>query len=359
MDKKGITELRKMFKADGYALEGISMCYVNENKEKTVFKPRAFLTLADEEEYKYLEILKKLISGSFDKNLWNLDFPLAEENEDGSQKLLYDVLKNGRNDEALLEKMYDSIIEHFNAESMERFAIITVFGAYDIPGKSSDNSYMDDASDNVYKFIMTALCPIAMRKGELGYKTQEQVFGQLERDLIVKAPVSGFLFPAFNDRTADIHQVLFYTKKMDTFMQDFQESFFRVTAKMSDEEQKDLFNNAISAAFNDELDINIIAGVKEQLEKYDSDISSKELTYILKEAGADDDGIKKATELVADKYIASSNIDLTKKIVLTTSDTDVKFAPHVLDNIEVKTVENRKYLVIPVDSVDINGLRIK
>ena len=148
MDKKGIKELKKMFAADGYAISDIGMCYVDENKEKTVVPVRLF-NLPEDEMHKYLAIFKKVLSGSFDKNLWNVDFPLSSEDEGGCQNLLFNCMKEYKGEEPLTNELYDRIIGTYLPASQERYCIITAFGAYDIPGKSSDNMDIEFVYDYV------------------------------------------------------------------------------------------------------------------------------------------------------------------------------------------------------------------
>ncbi|HCE77367.1 MAG TPA: DUF4317 domain-containing protein, partial [Lachnospiraceae bacterium] len=47
--------------------------------EKIATMKEAFLSLPEEEMFKYSDILKKTLSGSVGKNLLNLEFPLKEE----------------------------------------------------------------------------------------------------------------------------------------------------------------------------------------------------------------------------------------------------------------------------------------
>ena len=48
----------------------------------------AFLSLPEEEIYKYLDIFRKSLSGTLGKNLLNMEFPLEQEMGEGTQKSL-------------------------------------------------------------------------------------------------------------------------------------------------------------------------------------------------------------------------------------------------------------------------------
>ena len=88
MQKKEVTELANRFKKDKATFSKICGCYVDANKNKVSTYRSQFLTLEDEEYYKYLEIAKKSLSGKIGNNLIELDIPLKEEEVGGRQQIL-------------------------------------------------------------------------------------------------------------------------------------------------------------------------------------------------------------------------------------------------------------------------------
>ena len=81
MNKKEISEIKKLFTNERCCISRICGCYVDGNKNKiTTFKD-AFLSLPDEEIYKYFSIFRASLSGSIGKNLMNMEFPLETEME--------------------------------------------------------------------------------------------------------------------------------------------------------------------------------------------------------------------------------------------------------------------------------------
>ena len=148
MNKKEISELKKQFTPDNCTISRICGCYVDSKKEKRLEMRESFLSLSDEEMFKYFEIFKKTLSGTIGKNLLNLEFPLKAEAEGGEQEFLL-RLKNSRlTDDALVDECYDKIIEHYY--NTENYFIILVHAAYDVPGKAKDNTEMFDSSDGWY-----------------------------------------------------------------------------------------------------------------------------------------------------------------------------------------------------------------
>ena len=88
MNKKEIAEIKKQFTPANCAITRICGCYVDAEKNKKTKIKEAFLSLPEEETFKYFDIFKKTMSGRLGKNLMNLDFPLVQEKEGGTQEFL-------------------------------------------------------------------------------------------------------------------------------------------------------------------------------------------------------------------------------------------------------------------------------
>ena len=98
--------------------------------------------------------------------------------------MLFRSLKN----DALLEIFYELIGEKYHAQ--KPYAVRILHGSYDIPIKAKDKESLWE-SEEVYKFIICTFCP-------------------LHGDYEAGPPECGFLFPAFTDRSADVHGVMVY-----------------------------------------------------------------------------------------------------------------------------------------------------
>ena len=96
MNKKEISEIKKQFSPNNCAITRICGCYVDGEKNKKTELKEAFLSLSEEEMFKYVDIFRKTMSGTLGKNLMNMEFPMEEEtNDDGKQKFMM-KLPNGR-----------------------------------------------------------------------------------------------------------------------------------------------------------------------------------------------------------------------------------------------------------------------
>ena len=85
LDKKAIAEIRKLMTMNNCRIDKIRGCYVDENREIVTELKETFLALEESTVEKYCEIFRKTLGGKIGRNLFNLEFPLAEEEAGGKQ----------------------------------------------------------------------------------------------------------------------------------------------------------------------------------------------------------------------------------------------------------------------------------
>ena len=122
MNKKEILEIRKQFTPANCAITRICGCYVDHEKEKKMESKEAFLSLPEEEAFKYFDIFKKTLSGTVGKNILNMEFPIDAEMPGGTQEFLLKLRSSKLQDDMLLEEFYDKVIEAYDCAR-----IITLF----------------------------------------------------------------------------------------------------------------------------------------------------------------------------------------------------------------------------------------
>ena len=138
MDKKAIAEIRKLMTMNNCRIDKIRGCYVDENREIVTELRETFLALEESTVEKYCEIFRQTLGGKPGRNLFNLEFPLAEEEAGGKQDLLYRLQKSGLEDSTLVRAFFDRVIE--TAQFPDKYLILLAHGLYDIPGRTSDAS---------------------------------------------------------------------------------------------------------------------------------------------------------------------------------------------------------------------------
>ena len=249
MTKKDVLELKRRLKKNECTFTKLCGCYVNGEKNRILNLEETFLNLNEEEFYKYLEIAKKTLSGTVGNNILQLEFPLDEEKAGGKQQFLMGLRESKLKNEGLLESFYQLIIDNYDYAG--NYLILLFHDAYDVMTKTSDNLKLDE-SEEVYEYLLCAICPVTLTKAGLGYLEMENRIGPRNRDWVVNAPDTGFVFPAFSDRSTDIHSVMYYTKDTKEPHKEFMEFVLGCPPKETATEQKHAFQNIINNAVRDE-----------------------------------------------------------------------------------------------------------
>ena len=263
MIKAEINEIKKLYTPSNCSITRICGCYVDgEKNKKTEFK-EAFLSLPEEEIFKYFELLRKNLSGTLGKNLLNLEFSLASEEEGGCHDFLMRLRESKLKDDALLEEFYDRIINSY--EFVGNYLILLIHDTYDVPGKTTDGLTMEDASDTVFEYIMCCICPVALSKPGLSYNAEINEFHDRIRDWVVNMPETGFLFPSFNDRCTDIHSTLYYNKNSEEPHAEFVEGILGCTLPLSAGGQKETFQAIIEETLGEDCEYEVIKSIHENL----------------------------------------------------------------------------------------------
>ncbi len=261
MEKKEVLELKRRLKKETCTISKLAGCYVNSSKEKVVTFTDDFLSLSDDEIFKYLEIAGKTLSGTVGNNLLELAFP---EDEDAMQKSMM-ALKNSKlSDDAILDSFYDSVISSFSYTG--HYLILLFYDIYDVPKKTTDGMKLDE-SEEVYDYIICSICPVRLTKPGLGYIEDEKKIAPLIRDWIVDATDTGFIYPAFSERSTDIHHIMVYSKKPADPHKEFWEAALGCKSRYTAAEKKGAFSNMIISRVgpeNEDLD-DIMADVHEAI----------------------------------------------------------------------------------------------
>lgn len=262
MNRKDTLELKRRMKKGECTFTKMRGCYVDSHKEIIVNINETFLNLADDEFYKYLEIAKKTLSGTIGNNLLELEFNPEEENPGGRQNFLLGLRDSKLKNDALADRLFELIIENYDYDG--NYLILLYHDAYDVIVKTNDNNKLDE-SEEVYDYLICSICPVELTKAALGYREDEHRIGPRIRDWVVSMPENGVVFPAFTDRSSDIHSLMFYTKTPKEPHTDFAEKTFGCKIKRTAAEEKTAFSSIIkNIAAEDDSD-DIVIGIHQAL----------------------------------------------------------------------------------------------
>ncbi|MCD8022463.1 MAG: DUF4317 domain-containing protein, partial [Lachnospiraceae bacterium] len=332
----------------------------------------AFLSLPEEEMFKYFDIFKKTLSGTLGRNLLDMEFPLEQEGGGGTQEFLMRLKKSQLKDDALLEEFYEKVIETFLYP--ENYYIVLIHCAYDIPKKATDGLEMFDASDDVYEFLLCSICPVKLSKPGLCYRADTNTIGERSRDWFVEAPITGFLFPAFTDRNTDIHSLLYFSKNPDELNADFARALLGCEMPLSAGSQKDTFNALVAETLSDSCTYETVkqihSSLNELLEEHKDDpnpvlLDRADVKHLLSLNGADDEVLEHFDDdfeqvsgsKQAELYV--TNVASTRKFEIKTPNVVITVKPECADLVETRTIDGRLCFVIPADdSVEVNGIPV-
>ena len=373
MNDKEIGELRRHLRRDRSNMTAICGCYVNGQKEIITSFRQSLGLMPENEAEKYFALLKRSLSGTIGKNLIDICFKTAQVGNSEEHKLLMDLRESRLKDEELVQKLYTKIIEHVTME--DSYLILLGCDTYDVPFKSKDDFVQKDNSDESYTYIVCSICPVKQTKPNLHYVAEEKLFHDGAINQMVSAPVLGFLFPAFDNRSTNIYNALYYTKDTKQSNEELVSALFHTPIPKPAAEQKKSFEALLGSALDDECSMEVVQEVHNQLcqriEMHKEAkvaeplmITKEDVKQVLKECGVSDNHVAKFSVDYDEAFgfeadLHPKNIIDNKRFEIKTADVSIKVAPDRADLIETRVIGGVKYILICADEdVEVNGVSI-
>lgn len=338
MRKKDILELKRRLKKDHCTFTKMCGCYVNGEKHTILKFRETFLNLDEDEYFKYLEIAKKVLSGTIGNNILELNFPINEDLINEKQISLMQLKNSKLKDDALLDDFYKSIIDSYDYTG--NFLILIFHDAYDVITKTTDNSKLDE-SEEVYEYVLCALCPVSLSDPGLRYFEEENKIKARIRDWVVDPPTNGFVFPAFIERSSDVNSIMYYTKNAKDTHPELMEEALGCYSKQTATIQKETFQSIIKDSFSadenkaDKVFMEIQENLNTMIDEYnaiydDTDcdpitLTKKEMQNLLIESGVPEE----ITTKIEKSYVENFG-------------DDIPLAENLIDSKVLKANEQRK-----------------
>lgn len=373
MNRREIAEIRRRFQLDKSAISLIRGCYVNEKREIVSVFNRPLLSFPQEEAEKYLALFRRVLSGAPGKNLVEMTFR-PDQVMDGEEHRLLSAMRNTalKVDEGV-EAFYQKVIDALELEG--NYLILLTHDAYDLPYRTRDELKVDDASEEVFDYIVCCICPVKLSRPALSYYAEDNEFHDRELDWVVAAPELGFMFPAFDDRAANIYSALYYTRDTADMHDDFVSAVFNTDSPMPAEAQRETFQALLEDAVGDDLSYDVVQSVHEQIrerveeQKSDRDaepaaVTKREVRDMLESCGVPEERVsafeeKFDAEFGAAHSLTAQNIVETRKFEVRTPDVVIQVNPERSDLIETRVIDGFKYILIRADEgVAVNGVNI-
>lgn len=319
MRKKDILELKKRLKKDHCTFTKMCGCYVNGEKHVILKFRETFLNLDEDEYFKYLDIAKKVLSGTLGNNILELNFPTNEDLINEKQISLMQLKNSKLTKDDVLDDFYDSIINSYDYTG--NFLILIFHDAYDVITKTKDNLKLDE-SEEVYEYVLCAICPVSLSDPGLRYFEEENKIKARVRDWVVDAPTNGFVFPGFINRSSDVNSVMYYTKNAKDTHPELMENALGCYSKQTAVIQKETFQSIIKDSFSadekkaDKVFMEVQDNLNAMIDEYNSmyedvdcdpiTLTKKDIENLLSESGVPEE----ITSKIQQSYIETFGEDL-------------------------------------------------
>mgnify|MGYP002678675315 FL=1 len=372
MTRKELNEIKSQYTLGDCGILRLCGCYVDGERNKITQFNENFLNLPEEEKHKYFDIFKKTLSGTPGKNLVDMKFNVDAYADEGARTFLMNLRDSGLKDDRLLNEFYDRIINNYSY--VGNYLILLINQVYDIPAVTTDNIEMDDASDEVYSYILCSICHVNLSKPGLGYDEEDNNFHDKKQNHMVDVPDVGFLFPAFNKRSADEDMTLFYTKDVSEFEDGLIDCLLDCAVPLPAKQQKETFTSLVNEALGEEADLEIVKNIHENLEQIIEEkkqespapvmLDKTEMKDLLEKSGVKEEKLENFEEhfeMAAGEHgkLVASNVSSGKKFEVKTPDVVIKINSDKTDIVSTQVIDGRQCLVIQIDErLEVNGISV-
>ena len=372
MTRKELNEIKSQYTLEDCGILRLCGCYVDGERNKITQFNENFLNLPEEEKHKYFDIFKKTLSGTPGKNLVDMKFNVDAYADEGARTFLMNLRDSGLKDDRLLNEFYDRIINNYSY--VGNYLILLINQMYDIPAVTTDNIEMEDASDEVYSYILCSICHVNLSKPGLGYDEEDNNFHDKKQNHMVDVPDVGFLFPAFNKRSADEDMTLFYTKDVSEFEDGLIDCLLDCAVPLPAKQQKETFTSLVNEALGEEADLEIVKNIHENLEQIIEEkkqespapvmLDKTEMKDLLEKSGVKEEKLENFEEhfeMAAGEHgkLVASNVSSGKKFEVKTPDVVIKINSDKTDIVSTQVIDGRQCLVIQIDErLEVNGISV-
>jgi hypothetical protein len=382
MNKNDIANIRKQFKLENNYMQirEIFNVYVKrETGEIYHHVCQPFQMLEQETQELFLINFKKVITGQLDSKLFELKF--RRDVPESTQTTLFEGLQM-EDTEDWIESMLE-IVEKMFAQAVYEFDTMVTFirGEYQKPTRKRDADSEEGGDDEVYssQLILCSVNKIDQPKKALLFDYIQKEFKPntvFDPIINLTSPLSGFLFPAFNDNAADVNHILYCAGKANQPNYQFIEDVLTCESIITSEEDKEIFGLILNKVMGEEVETQVIANVYEEIDKIiqeneeeeESEIptlDSQDIERILTVSGVenvDSAKVEHALKSVIDdeKHEFKASSLVPKSIKIDTKIAEVKINPKDLKNVKYITYQGKRCLLLEVDEeVVVEGFRLE
>ncbi len=373
MNEKDLAELRRRYRPDRSNITRVCGCFVNEQKEIISEFDQSLGLMPEEEAEQMLGTLKKVLSGTVGRNVLEIDFSTQQVMESEEYLLLAELRATKLKNSDLIKKMYATIIESLEMEG--NYVILLAQDTYDVPTYGADGEKNETAGES-FSYVVCCVCPVKATKSVLSYYVPGNCFRSVGADTMLSAPALGFVFPAFDDHTANIYKALYYTKDLTDSHDELADRLFRSAIPMPAAAQKSAFDGILEGAMEEDCSLRVVRSVhtqvRQMIEAHKEEKSEEPLALtkdiagdMLRYCGVPEDRItvfeeKYEEEFGKDAELHPKNVLAGSKMEVKTADVVIKVSTERADLLETRIIDGVRYILVRADDeVEVNGINIR
>ena len=374
MIDREISELRRRFRADRTAVTHIYGCYVSPSGEILAEFDESLALLPLNEQEKYLELLKKGVSGTLGRTLSELSFSTAQVQSGEEHGLLMRLLRQRLGEAETRHALYAKIAGSLRLPE-RGYLILLAADVYDVPFRGKDGSLHGESGDTQFSYLVCSICPVRETKPALCYDAAEKSFRGHGTDWAAGNPELGFLFPAFDDRATNLYGALLFNRSKDCGYDEFVEAVFRTKPPMAVGVQKDSFRELLVETLDEDCSPALVQNVHTRLRELAAvhkearapeplTVSCGELSELLEQSGAAEQRtaafrVKYEETFGVDAALPPQNLLDTARLEYRTPNVVIKVDPDRQDLIQVRELGGVRCVVINADEgIEINGVSV-
>lgn len=372
MNDKEFKEIRRRFRHNKNNILSIQGCIVDRDKTiKSYINHSMINTISDDSE-KLLSVMKKTLSGNIGTNLYELEYKSSEIMDSTEHALLMDLRNSNLKNQDALNTLYQKIIDSIISET--EYAILIASDNYDV-FSYNDSGECEEDSTTVFSYFICAVCPIKESKPVIYYSGFDNSFRMTDQHSLLANPELGFMFPAFDDRAANIYKAIFYSKDISNAHPDFVKNIFNTAQPKASSEQKECFCECLTQTLADDCNLNVLKSVHEHVSelvlehknaKQEEPLTLSKTSFkeVLESCGVSEEKVGEFENKFDEKFgknaeVSPASIIDIKKFEVDTPYVSIKVDPERSDLISTQIINGSRYILIRAnDGVEVNGVNI-
>ena len=375
MNQRDIAEIRRRLNPDKRNPSMICGCYVDYIGNPITSFSVPVATLYENENEKFMSIFKKVLSGQLGQALNPIALPTD------SISLLMKARDTGMKDENVMQELFTKMIAGIRAEhpdmqsvedaqNAENWLILMLHDDLDVRKRDVNDEIDYENSDRSFSYCLCAVCPVKRDKPALRYVPSDGMFHERAPEWLAGVPVMGFQFPLNEGGSADVNNMLFFSRDCKDAHEAFLKAAFNADAVMPAAEQTENFQSLLAQTLGTECSLDVVQEMHEVvstlIEEQEKDaepllLSKQDVAKVLADGGvsperveAFQDGFDKTFGTGA--ALPAVNVIAPKQFKVDLPSVSIKVDPKQADILETRVIDGRSYLLIPIEGdIAVNG----